>query len=107
MSGLHRLRPPDEVPMPHWLLSDLLAFLRSPLFEPLSLASDYYVFAKTLVLLLLATGRRISEIAGLARDFKETNKITVTVGEELYFKTLDSRLPPLVSVLHPLNRCPR
>ena len=77
MSGLHRLRPPEEVPMPLWLLSDLLAFLRSPLFEPLSLASDYYVFAKTLVLLLLATGRRISEIAGLARDFKETNKITV------------------------------
>ena len=59
------------------LLSDLLTFLRSPLFEPLSLTSDYHVFAKTLVLLLLATGRRISEIAGLARDFKETNNTTV------------------------------
>ena len=77
MSGLHRLRPPEEVPMPLWLLSDLLAFLRSPLFEPLSLASDYHVFAKTLILLLLATGCRISEIAGLSRDIKETNKTTV------------------------------
>ena len=77
MSGLHRLRPPEEVPMPLWLLSDLLAFLRSPLFEPLSLASDYHVFAKTLILLLLATGRRISEMAGLSRDFKETKRTTV------------------------------
>ena len=33
------------------------------------------VFDKNLVLLLLATGRRISEISGLARDYKETSKI--------------------------------
>ena len=75
MAGLHRLKPPGEVSMPKWLLSDLLAFLRSPFFEPLSLASDDSVFAKSLVLLLLATGRRISEISGLARDYKETSKI--------------------------------
>ena len=77
MAGLHRLKPPGEVSMPNWLLSDLLAFLRSPFFEPLSLASDDSVFAKSLVLLLLATGRRISEISGLARDYKETSKVTI------------------------------
>ena len=63
--------------MPLWHLSDLLVFLRSPVFEPLNLASDYHVFAKTLILLLLATGRRIGEMAGLSRDFKETKSITV------------------------------
>ena len=69
MRGLFDLNPPPTHGfMPSWDLSDLL-YLRSDEFFPLESISWYRLTQKTLALLLLASGRRISEIAALSRDF--------------------------------------
>jgi len=69
MEGAYNLCPPAGGPrMPLWLLDDVLAFLSSYRFEPLSGATFKDVTRKTLVLLLLASGRRVSEIASLSRS---------------------------------------
>ena len=52
--------------MASWLLDDLLHFLLSDEFEPLESVSIRRLVQKTLVLLLLASGRRISEILGIS-----------------------------------------
>ena len=52
--------------MPVWSLSGLLSFLCSSLFEPLEEASILRLSQKTLCLLLLASGRRISEVAHIS-----------------------------------------
>ena len=54
--------------MPRWSLNTLLQFLRGPLFEPIETCSFRRLSQKTLCLLLLATGRRIGDIANLARE---------------------------------------
>ena len=70
MRGLFDLNPPPTHGfMPSWDLSDLLLFLRSDEFFPLESISWYRLTQKMLALLLLGSGRRISEIAGLSRDF--------------------------------------
>ena len=70
MRGLFDLNPPPTHGfMPSWDLSDLLLYLRSDEFFPLESISWYRLTQKTLALLLLASGRRISEIAALSRDF--------------------------------------
>ena len=70
MRGLFDLNPPPSHGfMPSWDLSDLLIFLRSDEFFPLESISWYRLTQKTLALLLLASGRRISEIAALSRNF--------------------------------------
>ena len=68
LKGLYRLRPPPrDGRMPRWSLSDVLAYLRGPPFEPLESASWKYLLQKTLILFLLATGRRISEVSEIHR----------------------------------------
>ena len=68
MQGVFNLRPPSrDKRMPVWLLDDLLKFLCSEVFEPLEQKPFRIVKKKTLVLLLLATGRRSIEIAKLSR----------------------------------------
>ena len=59
--------PPKSKSMPRWSLNMLLKFLRCPLFEPIESCSFRRLSQKTLCLLLLASGRRISDIANLAR----------------------------------------
>ena len=54
-------------PMPTWSLDTLLEFLNSPRFEPLEACDLLHLMWKTLALILLATGRRISEVANLSR----------------------------------------
>ena len=67
MKGVFNYRPPQRAsPMPVWSLSGLLSFLCSSLFEPLEEASILRLSQKTLCLLLLASGRRISEVAHIS-----------------------------------------
>ena len=73
MRGLHRLNPPPPSKMPLWDLSDLLYYLKSPVFEPLDHCSFTKCTQKTLALLLLASGRRISEISAISRLHAETS----------------------------------
>ena len=68
LRGLYRLRPPPrDGRMPRWSLSIILDYLRGPPFEPLESASWKHLLQKTLVLFLLATGRRISEVSEIHR----------------------------------------
>ena len=69
MKGLFNMIPPRRcAPMPSWSLNDLLGYLRSGPFEPLEQVSWELLTQKTLALFLLASGRRISEIANISRD---------------------------------------
>ena len=68
MAGVWNGNPPRPTPMPEWDLSVLLRFLRGDLFEDLRYVSFSLLTQKVLVLLLIATGRRISEIANLSRS---------------------------------------
>ena len=68
MKGVFNSNPPcASAPMPCWSLDDLLSFLASEHFEPLCSKSLYTVTQKALCLLLLASGRRIGEIAQLSK----------------------------------------
>ena len=67
MMGVWNHKPPGPRPMPRWDLSVLLRFLRSDLFEDLNDISFVLLTQKVLVLLLVASGRRLSEIANLSR----------------------------------------
>ena len=67
--------------MPSWSLNDLLRYLRCGPFEPLEQANWELLTQKTLALFLLASGRRISEIANISRD-------TYKKGNFMYLKWL-------------------
>ena len=71
LRGLFNFSPPLKTkPMPLWNINVLLDFLQTSRFEPLELAPFPCLVQKTLCLLLLASGRRISEVANLSRDFQ-------------------------------------
>ena len=68
MRGFYRTNPPViSAAMPVWSLNTLFTFLKSELFEPLENADMFHLTMKTVCLLLLATGRRASEVANLGR----------------------------------------
>ena len=68
MRGYYRMNPPViSAAMPVWSLNTLFTFLNSELFEPLENSDLTHLTMKTVCLLLLATGRRISEVANLGR----------------------------------------
>ena len=68
MKGLYREKPPCRgAPLPAWDLTDLLKYLQTPFFEPLAGVSWDRLIQKTLALILLASGRRLNEIANLSR----------------------------------------
>ena len=78
MTGLFKMKPPPRAgKMPSWDLSDLLYYLKKGPFEPLNEAPFHLLTQKTLALLLLATGRRISEISALSRTFTESASMVV------------------------------
>ncbi|CAL4122855.1 unnamed protein product, partial [Meganyctiphanes norvegica] len=54
-----------------WSLNDLLLFLLTSQFEPLESATFIRLTQKALCLILLASGRRIGEIANLTRNYEE------------------------------------
>ena len=71
LKGLFNLIPPRRAaPMSIWRLNILLSYLQSGRFEPLDSVSPELLFQGTLCLLLLASGRRICEIAHLSRLFR-------------------------------------
>lgn len=77
MRGFFLIKPPPRKGhMPTWDLSDLLLFLRDGPFEPLESVSPKKLLQKTLALLLLASGRRISELAALSRHFRGEGRRT-------------------------------
>ena len=68
MKRLFRKKPPCRgAPLPTWDLTDLLKYLKSDAFEPLEKASWPRLIQKVLALILLASGRRLKEIANLSR----------------------------------------
>ena len=67
MRGVFNLDPPRPAPMPTWFLDTLLGFLISEHFELLHSKGLLLVTQKTLCLLLLASGRRIDEVAHLSK----------------------------------------
>ena len=81
MMGVWNGNPPRPSPMPEWDLSSLLLYIRSDLFEDLRDVSFALLTQKTLVLLLLASGRRLSEVANLSR-------FTYVKGNRTYVKWL-------------------
>ena len=77
--------------MQDWCLSDLLLFLKSDSFEPLEVVSLKALTQKTLVLLLLASGRRIHEISAITKDsFEKDGRLFLVWPHEFHPKT-DSR----------------
>ena len=71
MRGLFNTKPPRKcAPMPTWYLDILFEYLNSDRFEPLGSKDISIIQQKLLVLLLLATGRRIGEVAHLALKYE-------------------------------------
>ena len=69
LRGLFNFEPPQRArAMPRWSLEDLLIYLRSSTFEPLRSAPFSRVLQKALCLILLASGRRIGDVASLSRS---------------------------------------
>ena len=69
MQGLFALNPPPKkFNTPKWDISLVLNFLKSPQFEPLDEVPWKHCIMKTLFLLMLSSGRRISDIAALTRE---------------------------------------
>ncbi|CAL4163172.1 unnamed protein product [Meganyctiphanes norvegica] len=72
MRGLFNLAPPSRAKeTASWSLNDLLLFLLTSQFEPLESATFIRLTQKALCLILLASGRRIGEIANLTRNYEE------------------------------------
>ena len=68
MRGIFNSKPPKRAKeMPVWSLTVLLEFLVSKEFEPLELVSSIRLTQKVLCLILLASGRRISEVTNISR----------------------------------------
>ena len=78
-AGAFRKKPPRKgmVIFPKWSLNDLLLYLNDSPFEPLETADWDHVFVKTLILIMLATGRRMTEIAVIISDFTTVGSDTV------------------------------
>ena len=71
-AGAFQLRPPKKAIelWPRWDINDLLSYLCSSVFEPLERAPWEKIMIKTIILILINTGRRMCEIAYLTIDFQ-------------------------------------
>jgi hypothetical protein len=65
LAGIRRAVPPTRPPLLSWNLDTVLTFLRSPRFEPLSEKTEDVIFSKTLFLVALTSGLRVSELCAL------------------------------------------
>ena len=81
LRGAFAFRPPLVArAMPRWSLNRLLTFLKGPLFEPLEFATSRRLAQKTLCLMLLASGRRIDEVAHLSRlSFQSSSQSSLSL----------------------------
>ena len=88
--------------MPMWDLTDLLQYLRSDMFEPLDKVAWPLLIQKVSVL-LLATSRRLKEIANLSRSFTTVNgrvilhwpKEFIAKNESQYFSAFEPSISRL------------
>lgn len=99
--------------VPHWDLFLVLAFLRRPPFEPLSSLDRKYLTLKTVFLVMLASGRRASEVnalSGSPRDIAQERDGTFVLSflpefraknQGLMERSPTIRIPPLSSILAP------
>ena len=75
MRGVFNHRPPQKSrPLPDWSLNTLLNYINSDIFEPLGNKALEFLEKKLLCLILLATGRRISEVGGLSMKHTPFNQ---------------------------------
>ena len=75
MRGIFNSNPPQRAkPIPKWSLDVLLSYLNCDIFEPLFSRSVEIMSKKLVCLLLLATGRRVSEICALSMKHKVINQ---------------------------------
>ena len=70
LKNMDRQRPRYKELGPKWNLALVLAYIISPLFEPLIKASLWHLTLKTVFLLKLASGRRRNELHALSCDEK-------------------------------------
>ena len=69
MRGTFSVRPPLKAKaLPTWSFDGVLQYLKSEVFEPLEEVNNSHLIAKTLFLILISSGRRISEIANLSTN---------------------------------------
>ena len=89
LRGLFSSNPPAKAKdMPHWELNTLLSFIQSPVFEPITSVSLLRLTQKTLVLILLASGRRIKDVANISRSSREDSS-----SDRLFLLWIDSYKP--------------
>ena len=71
-AGAFQLRPPKKAIelWPRWDFHELLDYLCSSVFEPLEQAPWDKIMVKTIILILINTGRRMCEIAALTIEFQ-------------------------------------
>lgn len=91
-------RPPKRVSFPQWSLSKVLSLLESPAFNGPN-TSLVNRFQKTLFLVALASGNRVSELSAIQRHCiafsKHRSKVTLPVKETFLFKNQrPNRIPP-------------
>ncbi len=68
ITGMYQLRPAKRVLIPNWSLPLVLNMLLKPPFEPLETADIKFVTLKTVFLVAVTSGRRVSEIHALSVD---------------------------------------
>ena len=86
MRGVFNYRRPQKTKeMPRWSLNLLLEYLKGNLFEPLETASDTRLTQKAMFLILLASGRRKSEIANISRNSRVLSDLfRIDLGSGVY-----------------------
>ena len=68
ISGMSKLRPRKRILTPNWSLPLVLNMLTKAPFEPLSKTTMKYLTLKTVFLVAVTSGRRVSEIHALSSD---------------------------------------
>ena len=106
-------RPPRTKIVPQWSVSAALAALKEPRFSRPDIASND-LFLKTLFLVALASGNRVSELAALDRSAikweRELAGVTIPVRQGFLYKNQSlTRIPPKVffpALKEPKALCP-
>lgn len=68
LTGMYHLRPVKRNLVPNWSLPLVLNMLNKPPFEPLDKVDVKYLTLKTVFLIAVTSGRRVSEIHALSAD---------------------------------------
>ena len=122
ITGMSNLRPRKRSLVPNWSLPLVLNILSKAPFEPLATASMKFVTLKTVFLIAISSGRRVSEIHALSidsshfrwekngkgvrlltnRDFMAKNESLNNPGQDIFLASFDQ----FTSVEEDLLMCP-